>query len=123
MNRVARHVTLVFTFMAAMFAGRTAVAQDRSTGILLMAHGGSAGWNDQVRAVAAETDKQMPTEVAFGMADRSTLQQGVDALTKRGLAADRVAVRGYGAALPVADNATPEGREKNRRIVFSVNAG
>lgn len=50
-------------------------------------------------------------------------QAVADALTRRGLAADRVAVRGYGAALPVADNATPEGREKNRRIVFSVNAG
>jgi sirohydrochlorin ferrochelatase len=85
MNRLTRHVILLLAFTLAMFAGRTAVAQDRSTGILLMAHGGSAGWNDQVRAVAAETDKQVPTEVAFGMADRSTLQQGVDALTKRGV--------------------------------------
>ncbi|HWU49591.1 MAG TPA: OmpA family protein [Asticcacaulis sp.] len=50
-------------------------------------------------------------------------QAVADALVKKGLPADRIAVRGYGAALPVADNATPEGREKNRRIVFSVNAG
>ncbi len=85
MNRLARHITLL-AFTLALFAGRTAAAQDRAaTGILLMAHGGSAGWNDQVRAVAAETDKQLPTEIAFGMADRSTLQQGVDALAKRGV--------------------------------------
>jgi outer membrane protein OmpA-like peptidoglycan-associated protein len=50
-------------------------------------------------------------------------QAVADALVKKGLPADRISVRGYGAALPVADNATPEGREKNRRIVFSVNAG
>lgn len=90
MNRSLRLVTLPFIVTAAMLAGRIAYAQDRApatTGILLMAHGGSTGWNDQVRAVAKETDKQMPTEVAFGMADRSTLQQGVDALTKRGVTA------------------------------------
>jgi len=46
-----------------------------------------------------------------------------DALVGQGLASDRVTVRGYGGTLPVADNTTPEGREKNRRIVFSVNAG
>jgi outer membrane protein OmpA-like peptidoglycan-associated protein len=50
-------------------------------------------------------------------------QAVADALVNKGLSADRIAVRGYGAALPVADNATPEGRERNRRVVFSVNAG
>jgi sirohydrochlorin ferrochelatase len=88
MRRWARHSTLLFMLTIALLAGRTAGAQDRpTTGILLMAHGGSAAWNDQVRAVAKETDGQMPTEIAFGMADRSTLQQGIDALTTRGVTA------------------------------------
>jgi sirohydrochlorin ferrochelatase len=88
MSRSACYVTLLLAFTIATFVGRPAAAQARATtGILLMAHGGSTGWNDQVRAVAKDTDAQMPTEVAFGMADRATLQQGVDALTKRGVTA------------------------------------
>jgi sirohydrochlorin ferrochelatase len=71
---------------SAQTTGATQAASPR-TGILLMAHGGSTSWNDQVRAVAAETDKTMPTEVAFGMADRSTLQAGIDKLTARGVTA------------------------------------
>jgi hypothetical protein len=47
--------------------------------------GGGQDWNKQVLDVVTEVDKQMPAEVAFGMADRSTLQDGIDKLTKRGV--------------------------------------
>jgi outer membrane protein OmpA-like peptidoglycan-associated protein len=50
-------------------------------------------------------------------------QAAADALVAHGLAPDRVTVRGFGGALPVADNTTAEGRAKNRRVVFTVNAG
>ncbi|ESQ84464.1 hypothetical protein AEAC466_08920 [Asticcacaulis sp. AC466] len=50
-------------------------------------------------------------------------QSAADALVQRGLSVERVKVRGFGGALPVADNATPEGRARNRRVVFTVNAG
>jgi outer membrane protein OmpA-like peptidoglycan-associated protein len=50
-------------------------------------------------------------------------QAAADALIARGLAPDRVIVRGFGGALPVADNLTAEGRAKNRRVIFTVNAG
>ncbi len=50
-------------------------------------------------------------------------QAAADDLIARGLAPDRVTVRGFGGALPVADNTTAEGRAKNRRVVFTVNAG
>ena len=39
-------------------------------------------------------------------------------LIERGIAADRLIARGYGEAQPVADNATAEGRFKNRRVEF-----
>ena len=58
--------------VAAMFvavaAGRTEpqVPSQAGTGVLLLAHGGSPQWNDNVRALASRVDKDMPTEVAFG---------------------------------------------------------
>jgi sirohydrochlorin ferrochelatase len=60
-------------------------APKSTTGILLMAHGGKPDWNRTVLAVAAETNKTMPTEVAFGMADRESLQEGIDKLVARGV--------------------------------------
>jgi outer membrane protein OmpA-like peptidoglycan-associated protein len=40
----------------------------------------------------------------------------VDVLTERGIAPERLEARGAGESQPIADNATPEGRDANRRI-------
>ena len=53
-------------------------------GILLLAHGGSAEWNDQITSLAAQVNRTVPTEVAFGMATRSAIQAGIDRLVSRG---------------------------------------
>ena len=49
-------------------------------------------------------------------------QKGAEAvrwwLIKRGIANARIITKGYGPANPIGDNATPEGRAKNRRIEF-----
>ncbi|MCU1321598.1 MAG: CbiX protein [Acidobacteriaceae bacterium] len=56
------------------------------TGILLLAHGGSAqAWNEEVRHVADQVDLSVPIEVAFGMATKSSMQTGIDRLTTRGV--------------------------------------
>jgi outer membrane protein OmpA-like peptidoglycan-associated protein len=39
-------------------------------------------------------------------------------LVKRGIDALRITTFGYGEMNPIADNDTPEGRKKNRRIEF-----
>ena len=39
-------------------------------------------------------------------------------LTRMGVAPDRLEAEGYGSAHPVADNGTPEGRAKNRRVAI-----
>ncbi|MEM7052647.1 MAG: OmpA family protein [Acidobacteriota bacterium] len=41
-------------------------------------------------------------------------------LTDRGITADRMTAVGYGQTRPIADNATAEGRRRNRRIEFQV---
>lgn len=41
-------------------------------------------------------------------------------LIAKGIAATRLSVEGKGSQVPVADNAIPEGRKKNRRIEFEV---
>ncbi len=53
-------------------------------GVLLLAHGGSAQeWNEEVRHVADQVDLAMPTEVAFGMATKSSMQAAVNRLVAR----------------------------------------
>lgn len=63
-------------------AARTASAD---SGILLLAHGGSAEWNARVTELAAKVNQTRPTEVAFGMATRATMQSGIDRLVARGV--------------------------------------
>jgi outer membrane protein OmpA-like peptidoglycan-associated protein len=59
-------------------------------------------------------------------ANRQLSQQRADAvrqaLIAKGVAASRVTAEGYGASHPIANNATPEGRAKNRRISVRVTA-
>jgi outer membrane protein OmpA-like peptidoglycan-associated protein len=37
-----------------------------------------------------------------------------------GISPERLVARGYGDTLPIADNALPEGRTKNRRVEFNI---
>jgi CbiX len=53
-------------------------------GILLLAHGGSNDWNNEVNKLARATDKTFPTEVAFGMATKSNMEAAIHRLVTRG---------------------------------------
>lgn len=44
-------------------------------------------------------------------------------LLKKGIAADRLSVKGFGATQPIADNSTEEGRKQNRRTVILITEG
>lgn len=74
---------------AVLSAWSTAALAQPSTriGVLLLAHGGSAEWNNRVTEVARTVDATAPTEVAFGMASRASIQRAIDQLTARGVTA------------------------------------
>lgn len=56
-----------------------------SPGVLLLAHGGRNNWNEKVSELAAEVNKSLPVEVAFGMATKRNIQDAVDRLVQRGV--------------------------------------
>ena len=77
-------ISFTFALQAnAQMATHALVSHD--VGVLLMAHGGSKEWNDQVLGIGSQVNASLPAEVAFGMADRNTLQAGIDKLTARGV--------------------------------------
>lgn len=51
---------------------------------------------------------------------RARAEAVVAALVAQGVPPDRLQARGYGASQPIADNATEEGRARNRRMTFTV---
>ncbi len=70
------------------FIAFTSLAQDQTVqgraGILLLAHGGKANWNEEVVKVARSVDKTVITEVAFGMASKRNIQSAAEKLIDRG---------------------------------------
>jgi len=76
---------LAISFTFALLANAQMVPHapvSHDVGVLLMAHGGSKEWNDQVLEIGSQVNASLPTEVAFGMANRNTLQAEIDKLKK-----------------------------------------
>ena len=71
-------------------APRPATSTEPAVGVLVMAHGGSAIWNEAVHDAVGPLARDFPVEIALGMADSVSLQQGVTALENRGVV--RIAV-------------------------------
>src|ERR1700752_366132 len=93
-------MTLTLTRRASLFAlasalalpARFAFAQTQASdfGVLVMAHGGGPGWNREVEAMLAPLRNDHRLEIAFGMAEVLSLQEGVRELDAQG--ARRIAV-------------------------------
>jgi outer membrane protein OmpA-like peptidoglycan-associated protein len=71
--------------------------------------------------IGGYTDKTGKPENNLKLSD-ARAKAVVEALAGLGIAADRLEAEGYGDQYAIADNATPEGRAKNRRIAVSVRA-
>jgi sirohydrochlorin ferrochelatase len=81
------HRAIAFTLVLGVPAAAAAQAPAgvEKTGVLLLAHGGQAQWNQSVSDVAKRVDAQLPTEVAFGMATRANIKGAMDRLVARGV--------------------------------------
>ena len=90
MSRLQIIAALVLLMFAATAFSQTSTREitqviPEGTGILLLAHGGSTKWNEEVLKLAAQINNEAPVEVAFGMASRRTIQEGIDKLSGRGV--------------------------------------
>ncbi len=80
MKTYAAFLCMCLTLLPAGAEGQTP-----KPGVLLLAHGGAAQWNDHVKALARVVDDSLPTEIAFGMASRGSMQAAIDRLAARGV--------------------------------------
>ena len=70
---------LLLVLLSALLAPGIVEAQ----GILLLAHGGRDDWNQKVLELASQVDSTRPVEVAFGMANKRTIQEALRRLEER----------------------------------------
>ena len=80
-----RSISVLVALVAGLGLSVSAQQPAPKAGVLLLAHGGQPQWNERVNAVAASADQSQPTEVAFGMASRASIQGAVDKLVARGV--------------------------------------
>ena len=82
---------LLLTCVAALVSGcatpsatRSDVSPNAKVSVLVMAHGGGKQWDQDVLAALSPLKEKHDVEVAFGMADAESLQEGVSKLESRG---------------------------------------
>jgi OOP family OmpA-OmpF porin len=97
------------------FDNDSAKLRPESTAVLDNAAATLKEWGEVRVEVAGHTDSTSSDEYNVDLSQRRA--DAVRAyLIDKGVAADRLTAKGYGEANPVADNATEEGRFKNRRV-------
>lgn len=91
----------------------------------------SADLLDQLASAVTECGMQVTIEGHTDSTGSATLNDSLSlaraqsvrtALIERGVSEGLLTAEGYGAARPIAENNTPEGREQNRRIEFDVHS-
>jgi outer membrane protein OmpA-like peptidoglycan-associated protein len=75
-------------------------------------------WRGGRFEVAGHTDSSGSDAINQPLSERRA-QAVVDRLVSRGIDASALTARGYGSSRPIAPNATPEERARNRRVEFT----
>ena len=100
------------------FQTNSAVLTGNSLGVLDRVAASLGDWPEVNVEVGGHTDSSGPTDYNANLSLRRA-ESVRDYLISRGVARARITVRGYGEAFPIANNATAEGRARNRRVELS----
>ncbi len=102
------------------FATGSSVLDGRASDSLNKVSGVLATYTDTTLTVAGHTDSTGSDALNQRLSEQRA-ESVSKYLTSHNVAANRIAVVGYGARQPIATNATSEGRAKNRRVEITVN--
>ena len=70
--------------LSAMTACASPAPASGKRGVIVMAHGGDAGWNAEVEAAVVPLRARHDVEIAYGMAECATLKEATRRLESRG---------------------------------------
>lgn len=116
-NTCAADIADVLEQAPVQFATASAVILPQSAGTLDAIAGLLETCPEAAFEVAGHTDDRASDEYNLQLS-QSRAASVVAALRQRGVPVDRLASAGYGESRPIADNATEEGRQLNRRVEF-----
>ena len=116
-NTCAADIADILEQAPVQFATASAVILPQSAGTLDAIAGLLETCPEAAFEVAGHTDDRASDEYNLQLS-RSRAASVVAALRQRGVPVDRLASAGYGESRPIADNATEEGRQLNRRVEF-----
>lgn len=78
-------IGMVWSLVGAALPALAEVPPSNDWGVLVMAHGGDAAWNQAVEETVAPLRGKLPIEIAFGMARTSTLRDATRRLEGQGV--------------------------------------
>ncbi|NVJ95334.1 MAG: OmpA family protein, partial [Marivivens sp.] len=116
-NTCAADIADILEQAPVQFATASSVILPQSAGTLDAIAGLLETCPEAAFEVAGHTDDRASDEYNLQLS-RSRAASVVAALRQRGVPVDRLASAGYGESRPIADNATEEGRQLNRRVEF-----
>lgn len=102
------------------FATGSAALSNSATGSLNAVTEVLAKYTDTTIRVAGHTDNT-GTDAINNPLSQQRAQAVASFLSSRGVAAARIGTMGYGSRMPIASNATVEGRAQNRRVEITIN--
>lgn len=76
-------------------------------------------YSDMTIEIAGHTDN-VGSDAANQVLSQTRAQAVLDYLVSKSIAADRLVSKGYGEAKPIDSNETDEGRQRNRRVEFTI---
>jgi len=109
-----------FAFGSAALSGNAEREIDQFFGDLEGSTGSGSAASERVFVVAGYTDSVGHEDYNYALGQRRATSVAGYLVGKKGLDPTQVRVVSYGASKPVADNSTPSGRRRNRRVEILV---